>query len=34
MAQVGATMLEHQEAAVEVCLHWTILADLPKKLVG
>ena len=24
----------NQEAAVEVCLYWTILADLPKELVG
>ena len=34
MAQVNATILDYQEAAVEVCLHWTFFADLPKKLVG
>ena len=34
VAQVCATILDYQEAAVEVCLHWALFANLPKKLVG
>ena len=34
MVPVGTTVLDHQEAAVEVCLHWTLFAELPKEFVG